>query len=72
VFCLRETRKVNGYRRISLLNQTIEVPNAPFYEEVEIHLIPDTLRQIMEIRIWWEDQMVHSLSSLLQRFTVHF
>jgi hypothetical protein len=27
VFCLRETRVVNGYRRISLFNHTIEVPN---------------------------------------------
>jgi len=30
----------------SLFNHTIEVPNTPLYEEVEIHLVPDTLRQI--------------------------
>jgi hypothetical protein len=29
VFCLRETRMVNGYRRISLFNHKIEVPNVP-------------------------------------------
>jgi len=36
VFCLRETRVVNGYRRISLFNHTIEVPNVELHEEVEI------------------------------------
>jgi hypothetical protein len=72
VFCLHETRRVNGYRRISLFNHTIEVPNVPLYEEVEIHLIPDMLKQIMDIRIWWNDKMVHSVTYPLQEFTVHF
>lgn len=72
VFCLRETRRVNGYRRISLFNHTIEVPNVPLYEEVEIHLIPDLLKQIMEIRIWWNDKMMHSVTYPLQGFAVHF
>ena len=72
VFCLRETRRVNGYRRISLSNHAIEVPNVPLYEQVEIHLIPDMLKQIMEIRIWWNDQMVHSVTYPLKGFRVHF
>jgi hypothetical protein len=72
VFCLRETRRVNGYRRISLFNHTIEVPNVPLYEEVEIHLVPDIPKQIMEIRIWWNDKMVHSVAHPLQEFSVHF
>jgi len=72
VFCLHETRMVNGYRRISLFNHLIEVPNVPLYEEVEIHLTPDSLKQVMDIRIWWNDQMVHSVSYPLQEFTVHF
>jgi len=63
---------VNGYRRISLFNHLIEVPNVPLYEEVEIHLTPDSLKQVMDIRIWWNDQMVHSVSYPLQEFTVHF
>lgn len=72
VFCLRETRRVNGYRRISLFKHAIEVPNVPLYEEVEIHLIPDLLKQIMDIRIWWNDKMVHSVTYPLKEFTVHF
>ena len=37
VFCLRTIRTVNGYRRISLFNHIIEVPNVPLREDVEIH-----------------------------------
>jgi hypothetical protein len=71
VFCLRESRVVNGYRRISLFNQTIEVPNVELYEEVDIHLVPNTLKQVMEIRIWWNSKMVHPLALPLEGFRVH-
>jgi hypothetical protein len=71
VFCLRETRVVNGYRRISLFNHTIEVPNVELYEDVDIHMIPDTAKQIMEIRIWWNDKMVHAVALPLEGFSVH-
>ena len=72
LFCLRETRVVNGYRRISLFNHTIEVPNVELRQEVEIHLVPDTAKQVMEIRIWWNDKMVHSVALPLEGFRVHF
>jgi transposase len=71
VFCLRETRVVNGYRRISLFNHTIEVPNVEIYEEVEIHMVPDTAKQVMEIRIWWNANMVHAVALPLDGFRVH-
>ena len=71
VFCLRETRVVDGYRRISLFNHTIEVPNVELYEDVDIHMIPDTTKQVMEIRIWWNETMVHSVDLPLQGFRVH-
>ena len=72
VFCLRTTRTVNGYRRISLFNHIIEVPNVPLREDVEIHLTPDEPEQLMHIRIWWNKNMVHSLSLPLQGFRVQF
>jgi transposase len=71
VFCLRETRVVNGYRRISLFNHTIEVPNVELHEEVEIHMVPDTAKQVIEIRIWWHAKMVHSVTLPLEGFRVH-
>jgi hypothetical protein len=72
VFCLRETRMVDGYRRISLFNHTIEVPKVPLREEVEIHLVPDTSKNVMYIRIWWNNHMVHAVSYPLNEFRVHF
>jgi hypothetical protein len=72
VFCLRETRMVNGYRCISLFSHSIEVPNVPLHHQVEIHLVPDTTRQVMHIRIWWHDKIVHSVDLPLKGFRVHF
>ncbi len=72
VFCLRETRVVNGYRRISLFNHEIEVPNVPLREEVEIHLTPNTAKQVMDVHIWWSQKMVHSVSLPLAGLRVHF
>jgi len=71
VFCLRETRVVNGYRRISLFKHTIQVPNVELHEEVEIHLVPNIAKQVMELRIWWNDNMVHSVALPLKGFRVH-
>jgi hypothetical protein len=73
VFCLRETRRVNGYRKISLSNHEIVVPNVPLREEVELHLIPDVERGALEVRIWWENRMVQSVTYPLSDFpTVRF
>jgi len=68
VFCLREKRTVNGYRKISLSNHDIPVPNVPLREEVEIHLIPDAERGALEVRIWWENRMVNSVTYPLREF----
>jgi len=70
-FCLRETRVVNGYRRISLFDHTIEIPGVDPHEDVQLHLVPDTDKQVMEIRIWRKGTMVHSLALPLEGFSVH-
>lgn len=73
VFCLRERRMVNGYRRISLFNHEIAVPHVPLREEVEIHLVPEVERGLIEVRIWWENRMVQSVTYPLKGFPrVHF
>jgi hypothetical protein len=73
VFCLREKRMVDGYHKISLFNHEIRVPHVPLREWVEIHLIPDIQRDALEIRIWWEAQMVQSVVYPLREFPgVHF
>lgn len=71
VFCLREKRMVNAYRRISLFNHTIEVPKVPLRVYVDIHMVPDVTRQVMHIRIWYERNLVHSLSLPLAGFPAY-
>ena len=46
---------INGYRRISLFNHEIEVPNVSLREQVEVHLIPDIERNALEVRLWWDN-----------------
>ena len=73
VFCLREKRVVNGYRKISLFNHDIAVPGVPLREEVDVHLVPDVTRGSLEVRIWWNNRLVQSLAYPLKEFPrVHF
>lgn len=72
IFCLREKRVVDGYRRISLFKHSIVVPTVPLREEVEIHLVPNTTKEAMEVRIWWNDRLVHTVTYPLGEFRVHF
>ena len=58
VFCLRETRQTNGYRRISLWHQEIAVPKVNPFESVDVHLIPDAARRIVGVRIWQAKRLV--------------
>jgi hypothetical protein len=72
VFCLRDTRTLNGYRRISLFNQEIDVPHVPLREDVELHMIPNFGKHILEVRIWWNKKLVHSINLPLAEIRVHF
>lgn len=72
VFCLREQRSVNGYYRVSLFNHVIEIPNVSNYEYVDIHLVLDDIKEIMNIRIWWNRKMAHSAVLPLNGFPVYF
>jgi hypothetical protein len=72
VFCLRETRVTDGYRRISLDSQIIDVPGVLPREHVELHLVPDTDKQVLRIRIWHKGKLVRHLARPLDQFRVHF
>jgi hypothetical protein len=72
VFCLHDTRTLNGYRKITLGGTQIDIPKVPIREDVELHLIPLSSSSI-EIRIWYENKMVHSLTLPAMKFPgVHF
>jgi hypothetical protein len=62
---------VRCHQRFSLFNHTIEVPRVPLRVYVDIHMVPDDTKQLMHIRIWWNGNMVHSLSLPLQSFRVY-
>jgi len=68
VFCLRTTRTLDGYRRISLDRHVIQVPQVDIREDVDLHLIPDLARNILEVRIWFQDKMVYSVNLPLNEF----
>lgn len=72
LFCLREQRVVNANRRISLDNYEIQVPKVPRRVTVDIHMIPYFEKKTMELRIWWENKFVRSLTLPLEGFRVHF
>ena len=63
---------VNAYRRISLFGCEIRVPGVPLHEEVEIHLVPNEIRQILDVRIWSRNKMVVSTTLPLEGTRVHF
>ncbi len=73
VFCLREKRMVNAYHKISLFNKEIFVPKVPLLDYVEIFMIPNKKREIMELRFWWNSQLIQSLTYPISNFpSVHF
>lgn len=72
VFCLQETRVANGYGRISLFNHEIRVANVPLRQPVEVHLVPDFSREIMNVRIWHRGALAHTVDLPLDEFRVHF
>jgi hypothetical protein len=73
IFCLREFRQTDGYRKISLWNQILPVPKVDPYENVDIHVVPDRKSQAIGIRIWHENRLVLTTSYPRSMFPkVHF
>jgi hypothetical protein len=68
VFCLRTTRTLDGYRRISLDRHQIEVPKLEVREDVDLHLVPDLDKNILEVRIWANNKMIHAVNLPLNEF----
>jgi hypothetical protein len=72
LFCLREKRTTNPYGRISLFNHEIRIANVPLRQEVDVHLVPDLERSLMQVRVWWKSALAHSVDLPLEGFRVHF
>lgn len=52
IFCLRATRTVNAYRKISLKGLEIKVPGILPKQDVELRMVPDFKTGLVEIRFW--------------------
>jgi len=74
VFCIRHKRIADGYRKISILGHSIQIPGIEPREEVELHFVPDELKSLVEIRFWAHRKFVHSVYLPLSNLpdTVHF
>jgi transposase len=61
VFCLKETRVVNGYGHFMWRGQPKELPSRiPEGAIVRLHIVPDSPRP--ELRVWYKDELVQSIS----------
>jgi len=73
IFCLRLTRTLNAYRKISLQGLQLLIPKVPHYEEVNIHLIPNRKTQTISLRIWWRNNLILTTTFPRSQFPkVHF
>jgi hypothetical protein len=58
IFCIRETRKVDAYHKISFNNTEFSVKGVPSRESVKIKIVPDYKKGIAELRFWFNSKCV--------------
>jgi hypothetical protein len=58
IFCLRQERTTNAYRKISLDGMELRVPGVNPYEKVELRMVPDEETGLTDIRIWDKGKLV--------------
>jgi hypothetical protein len=74
IFCIRHKRVADGYRKVSLLGYTFQIPGIEPREDVELHFIPDETKSLVEVRFWAHHKLVQSANLPMENFnkTVHF
>lgn len=74
VFCLHHTRTADGYRKISIGGYSLQIPGIEPRDDVQLHLIPDETKNLVEIRFWAANQLVHTANLPIASLpkTVHF
>lgn len=60
IFCLRITRTVDSYRRVSIQKCQLKVPGVMPRQEVELRLYPDLKRKVTEVRFWHKERLIGS------------
>jgi len=74
IFCLHHTRIADGYRKISIGGHSFQIPKIEPREDVQLHLVPHETKNLVEIRFWAENQLVHTAHLPIAALpnTVHF
>ncbi len=60
IFCLREQRVVNGYRKIILKRAELTVPKVPPRYSVDLRIVPNAKKGLAEVRMWYQNDLVSS------------
>lgn len=74
IFCLRHTRTADGYRKISIGGHILQIPGIEPRDDLDLHLVPDETKNLVEIRIWASGKLVHTAHLPIPNLqkTVHF
>lgn len=58
IFCLRNQRVVNGYRKITFRQAELLVPKSLPRDTVDLRIVPNIKKGLAEVRIWNRDELV--------------
>lgn len=58
IFCIKEERTTNAYRRVSFEGIEFKVSKVNPYEKVELRMVPDEKTGLTEIRFWHKGKLV--------------
>lgn len=73
IFCLRDERVVDAYRKISINNLQLKIQNAPIGEKIQLHIYPDIQTGLAEIRFWYNGKLLDVVNIKLSDLkSVHF
>ena len=51
---------VNSYRKVSINNLELRVPNAPLHQNIQLRVIPDRESGLSEVRFWHKGDFLGS------------
>lgn len=73
IFALRQERRTDGYRTISLHGKKLKVPKADPYMDIDLRLTPGREQKTIEIRFWTKETLLGAQTIPASDLsTVHF
>lgn len=73
IFALREQRRTDGYRTISIYGTKVKVPNASCYMDIDIRMSPGAKKETVELRFWSSDKFLGAQTLMAKELpTVRF